>query len=117
MFAGCRKGPIPFVSYGAFRLIDTYDGNTDRMAAPALELDYLIADIVYHPVDLFDHRLREYLHFNSDLNRGYRTSSNEVAAIYYGTFAGNDFAKGSIPAPSCHPRAVCSGRSELDLCA
>ncbi len=51
--------PVSFIAYGAFSLVDPDDGNADRISAATLELDHLIAEIVYHTVDLLNHGLRQ----------------------------------------------------------
>ena len=67
------------------------------MAAPALELNRLIAKIVYYAVDLLNHRLRQYLHFNADLDGRNRPTTDKIARIGDGILAWNYFTESPIP--------------------
>ena len=104
--ARSREGPIPFIADSAFRLVDTDNGNTDRMPAATLELNYLIAEVVYYTVDLLNHRFREYLHLDADFDRRYGASGNKAAAIRDRCFAGDDLTERSITAPSRNATCV-----------
>jgi len=79
--AGGREGPIPFVTYGAFRVIDADYGNANRIAATAFELDHLVPEIVYYAVYLLDHRLGQHLHFDANFYRRDGASGDEVAVV------------------------------------
>src|SRR5260370_34439959 len=99
LFAGCRKRSIPLIADSAFGLVDPDHGDTNRMSAATFNLDDLIAEIVYHPIDLLNHRLRQHLHFNTDFDGSYRSSGHKVARIGDGSLTRDDFAEGSIAAP------------------
>src|SRR5436853_4254622 len=94
-----RERHIPYIADSAFRLVDTDNRYTDRMPAATLELNYLIAQVVYYTVDLLNHRFREYLHLDADFDRRYGASGNKVAAIHDGCFAGDDLTERSITTP------------------
>jgi len=78
--------------------IDTNYGDTNRASTPNLEFDYLMTKIVLDAVNLLNHRLREYFHFDTDLNSGYWPSGDEVAGIGYGSLAGNYLTESPISA-------------------
>jgi hypothetical protein len=59
----------------------------------------LIPQIVYHAVNLFNHRFREDLHLNPDFNRRNRAAGNEVATVRYRRLARDDLAEGPVPTP------------------
>ena len=70
------------------------------MSASSAELDDLVPQIIDHPIDLLDHGLREYLHFDANLNCRDWSSSNLIAAIEDWCFAWDNLAKRPITAPS-----------------
>ena len=66
------------------------------MPTATLELSHLIAEIVYHPVDLLDHRLCQDLNLNADLDSSYRPSGHKIARIGDGSLTWNNFAECSV---------------------
>lgn len=62
------NGRIALVADRALGPIDADDGDADRVAAAAFELHHLVAKVVDHAVDLFDHGLRQNLDLNADLD-------------------------------------------------
>ncbi len=98
--AGRGKRTIAFITDRTLRLIDSDDGNANRISAAASELDHLIPKIIDYAIDLLDHSLREYLHLNANLNRGDWSSPNLIAGIEDCSLAGNNLAKCSIAAAS-----------------
>ena len=72
------------------------------MAASAPELDYLIPQVIDHPINLLDHRLCEDLHLDTDLNGCKGSPSNLVAGIENRRLARNKLAKCSITTAGLH---------------
>ena len=79
-------------------MIDADDGHADRPSATPFELDYLIAKIVDHAINLLDHGLGQHLHLDADLHGRNRPSTNEIARIRQGGFTRNDFPKRAVAA-------------------
>jgi len=99
-FTSRRKRAITFVANRVLSLVNTDDGDTDWMPAAAAKLDYLVSQIIDHAIDLLNHGLREYLHFDANLNRGDWSSSDFVTSIEDRSFTGNNLAKCCITAAS-----------------
>ena len=97
--ASSRERPVTFVPNGALGLIDPDHSHTNRIATAAPELDYLIAQVIDDAVYLLDHRLRENLYLNSNLDRGDWSSRHNVPTIRDRGLAGNDFPKRPVSAP------------------
>lgn len=104
-FARRREWPIPLIANGAGRFIDSNNRNADRMPASSPELDHLILEVVDHAIDLFDHRLREYLHLHADFDCRYGSPPNEVTWVEDCDLARNDLAKSSVPTTSLNTPA------------
>jgi len=75
LLAGSRKGTVTLVANGSFGMVDADYRDADWIPSAPLELNNLIAKIVGNAVNLFDHGLGQNLHFNTDFDRGYRTSA------------------------------------------
>jgi hypothetical protein len=98
----CWKGPVPLITYTPVRLIDSDYCYTDWVSATVAKLTYLIAKIVDHTVNLLDHRLREYLDFNTDLDGGDRPSGHEISRVNDRRHSRNNFAEGAISPPGSY---------------
>ena len=66
------------------------------MPSTTVELNDLIAEIIYNTVDLLDHRFREYFYFNADFSGSDRASCHKVAWIGDGDLTRDNFAESSI---------------------
>ncbi len=106
LFAGCWERPISFIADGPFRLVDSYYGDANRVTAATLELNDLIAKVIYYAVYLLNHRLRENLHFDADFDRSYWTSGHQVAGISNCGFTGNNLSEGPVTAPGRHAASL-----------
>ncbi len=95
-----RRYFVAFISGADGGMIDAHDGNADRFSRTSLELCGLIYQVIFYSVDLFDHRLREDLHFHADFDSRDLSARYSESRIFDRDHSGNDFAKGSIAAPS-----------------
>jgi hypothetical protein len=81
-------------------MIHTHDRDADRVPSALAELGYLIAKVIDHTVDLFDHRFREYLDFGSNFHSRHRPSRNDIAGVADRRFSWDDFTESPIATPS-----------------
>lgn len=72
----CGESPRPFIGRVKRRKVHSHHAYADRVATAFLELLGLPDQIPDHSINLLDHRLREYLRFNTDLDCGNRSSRN-----------------------------------------
>jgi hypothetical protein len=100
LLPGSRKRSVTLITYGALGMINADNANADRVAAAAPELHNLIPEIVYDPIYLLDHGLRENFYLNSDLHGRYWTPGHPIARIDNRGLAGDDFPEGAIATPS-----------------
>jgi hypothetical protein len=66
-------------------LIDADDPDRDRISARPLELALLVSQVGHHAINLFDHRLRQYLDLASDLDGGNWAARNYEARYLIAT--------------------------------
>jgi hypothetical protein len=57
--AGGRKWSVTLIANRAVGGVDSDNRHADRSPAAALKLNHLISEVIYHAVDLLDHRLRQ----------------------------------------------------------
>jgi hypothetical protein len=101
--SGSRKRPVALVSNRVISLVNADDSYAYRVTASTPELGHLISEIVNHAIDLLNHRLRQYLNFDPDLDGRYRTTRHQISRIFDGCLTGNDLPKRSIATPGRHP--------------
>ncbi len=61
-----------------------------------LELNHLFLQIADNAIDLLNHRLGKYFHFDTDFNGCYNSARDCVSRIQDGSIARNDLAERSI---------------------
>jgi hypothetical protein len=111
--AGCWERPVALISNRVIGAVDPNDRNADRVSATALKLSDFVSKIVDYAINLFDHGLRQHLHFNADLDRGNRPTRHQVARINDRSSARNDLTKGPSPRRAATPRRLfCTFRTQ-----
>src|SRR5438132_12578084 len=82
-----------------FGAVDAHDSNTDRLPTAAPELNDLIAEIINHAVDLFDHCLRQHLDLDTDFDRSNWPAGHQIAGIGDCDLTWDDLSESPISAP------------------
>jgi len=84
-------------------MIDADNSDTDGIAAPSLELRYLVAQVANHAVNLFDHCFCENFNFCSYFDRRNGTSRYGKSRLNSWSDAGDNFAERAVPSTGLNP--------------
>lgn len=79
-------------------LIDPDDSHRQRGSAAFSKLNDLIAQVVDDPIDLFDHRLRQYFNLYTNFESGNGSPCNGEPWLDHRNLTGDDFPEGAIAA-------------------
>ncbi len=101
-FAGGLKRTRSLVAYTSFRVIDSNYADRYRMSPDAAELICLPLEIATNPVDLLDHRLCQYLHFDANLDIGSGGAAHQVPHMKNRPFTGNRIAESPVSPPGSY---------------
>lgn len=98
--SGPCRGPffIRFIRHVAGCAVDTNNSNCDGLRILRLELCHLAAKVVYHSVDLADHRLLNDFHFYANFDGRNRSSLYDVPRVGDWLNVRDDFTEASIAA-------------------
>ena len=88
--------PIPLETNVVFGMIDSNNSDANRISATAAELLHLVSEVIYHSINLLEHRLRQNFDLYAYFDGGNWSASNQVSGIEDWCFARYDLTESSI---------------------